>query len=112
MSFSAIPNVPQQGEISEWEATFYSAVKQNLDLLTGQYGNDFAAVLAGNVVIAPVPSMTLRQITTGDTLVIGADNVTSYTNYLTLLADMTKLANDVSTIRSRLNALIAVLGTD
>lgn len=109
MSFTALPNVPQQGELSEWEAAFFSAVKQNMDLLTGQYGSEFAAILGGDIVIAPVPAMTLRQINTGSTLVIGADNVTTYSNYLTLIADMTKLANDVAAIRSRLNALVIAI---
>lgn len=109
MSFTSIPNVPQQGELSDWEARFFTALKQNVDLLTGQRGTEFAAVLSGAVLIAPVPAMTLRQITTGDSLTVSGSAVTSYTNYTTLIADMTKLANDVSAVRARLNALIASL---
>lgn len=108
MSFSAMPPVPMVG-LDSFIASFMLSTKQNVELLTGQFGDTtFRAVLRGQITVVP-PIATLLQITArGNGLdIAGAvGTVPTLTDYQELLKSVQLLANDVEVIRQTLGALI------
>lgn len=109
MSFTTIPNIPQQSELTEWEARFMGAIKQNVELLTGQRADGrFAAFLVGSLDINAMGPMSLQQITAvGAGVTISGSDVPLLDDYTKLILDVIALANDVAEMRNTLNALIA-----
>jgi hypothetical protein len=113
MPFSALPPVPQ-ADNKEWQFRFNNAVKQNMELLTGQRGSaSDAALLKGQLTVNPVAEMNMRQVTaTGLGIAVNSAATTAVavqSDYVKLLVDVQTLANDVANIRATLNSLIEQL---
>jgi hypothetical protein len=110
--FSGIPTVPQSN-VDEATAQLLNAMKQNLELLTGSRGEvDGAskALLRGTVTVSTVANPQLQSVSPrGAGFTIGGAQVPAYTDYIALLADFQRLANDVNAMRETLNALIGQL---
>jgi hypothetical protein len=108
MSFSAMPPVPMVG-LDSFIAGFMLATKQNVELITGQYGDArLRAVFKGEVTVLPVTA-TLQQLTAkgaGWDIAGGTGTVPTLDDYGELLKSVQLLVNDVEVIRQTLNALI------
>lgn len=111
MSFAAMPAVPMTG-LDSFIASYMYAVKQNVEMLTGQYGDQsFRAVLSGFITVQPATG-TLLQITAkgaGWDIAGGTGTVPTLADYFELLKSTQLLANDVEVLRQTVNALIAQL---
>lgn len=113
MSFTSIPPMPQGGSFNDMEVRFLTAIKQNVELLTGQRdsASGSAAVLKSATDIDKLPAMTLQDISAnGSGVVISGSAVPLLTDYDKLLLNFISLANDVSTLYAKVNALIEKLG--
>lgn len=113
MAFSALPPVPT-ADNKEWQYRFNSAVKQNIELLTGQRGaTGTQSLLRGQVTVNLVAEMNMRQVTaTGAAVAVNSGTTTpvvTQADYAKLLVDVQTLANDVANIRATLNSLISQL---
>lgn len=111
MSFSAMPPVPMVG-LDSFIAAFMLSTKQNVELITGQYGDTrFRAVLKGQVTVLPASS-TLTQLTakgSGLDIAGAVGTVPTLADYHELLKNVQLLANDVEVLRQTVNALIMQL---
>jgi hypothetical protein len=113
MSFSALPPVPT-ADNREWLYRFNNAMKQNMELLTGQRGQASSrAILTGQVSLNAVPELNMRQVTaTGVGIAVNSAATTpvaTQADYVKLIIDVQTLANDVAAIRATLNSLIEQL---
>ena len=110
MSFSAMPPVPMVG-LDSFIAAFMLATKQNMELLTGQYGDiRFRSVVRGQVTVQPTPAASLTQLTAkGKGVTISGADVPTLADYRELLKNTQFLVNDVETLRQTVNALISQL---
>lgn len=110
--FSAIPAVPQSG-LSPLEFATISAIKENVELLTGArggVGSANSAVIKGQVSVGLAPTQQMTRITAeGNGFTISDVVVPSLTDYVKLLRDVQQLANDVANLRNTVNTLIAQL---
>jgi hypothetical protein len=108
--FVGVPSVPLT--IDPATARILLSLKENVELLTGQRGETDAAstaLLAGTIT-APTASSTFQTMTArGAGVVINNVAVPTVTDYLKLLQDVSRLANDVATLRTALNTLIVQL---
>lgn len=134
--FSGIPSLPQSG-VEEWNLRTLSALKQNVELLTGARGEtDLAskAIIRSQVTVNPPPVPALTSVSqlainpnisgltavnvtpvASGTPVIVAD--AGWTTFLGSLQsggyasaqDVQRLASDVAQLRAILNVLIAQL---
>ncbi len=134
--FSGIPSLPQSG-VEEWNLRTLSALKQNVELLTGSRGeNDLAskALIKAQFTVNPPPLPTITAVTqtnaavdVGDFRTFNASgeminptgvsvlntNSVSWTNVLggvqnaATIQDMQRLANDVAQLRAVVTTLIA-----
>jgi hypothetical protein len=111
MTFAAMPPVPMVG-LDSFIAAFMLSTKQNVELLTGQYGDiRFRSVLKGQVTVLPA-SGSLQQLTAkgaGYDIAGGAGVVPTIEDYQELLKSVQLLVNDVEVMRQTLNALITQL---
>lgn len=110
MTFTAVPPVPQQSELTDWEIRFLTALKQNVELLTGQRNAEagFAALLRGQFSVAGLGAMGLQQITaTGASVVISGSTVPLTSDYVKLINDVATLASDVAEVRAAFSILAA-----
>ena len=107
MPFAAMPPVPMTG-LDSFIASFMLATKQNVELLTGQYGDlNLRAVVRGQVSLTPV-TMTLTGVSArGDGVSISGTDVPTLADYQELVRTVQLLANDLSSTVSTLNALMA-----
>lgn len=110
--FSAIPN-PPQAEMTSWQYYMLSALKENVDLLTGARGEKDGAsraITKASITTAPVPAPSMRQLTAqGAGISIEGATVPALEDYTELLKNVQALANDVATLRNTLNTLIGQL---
>lgn len=110
--FSAIPSVPNQN-ISEWQSNILAALKENVELLTGQRGNAGAgnqAVIRGQVRVNQITAPTFTRVNaTGQGYTISGQNVAALDDFGKLINDVQLLANDVATLRLAFNTLVAQL---
>lgn len=107
MTFSAMPPVPMVG-LDSFIAAFMLSTKQNVELLTGQYGDvRFRSVLKGQITVQPASGSLLQLTAKGTGLdVAGAGFAPALADYQEALKSVQLLANDVEVIRQTLNALI------
>lgn len=114
MAFTAIPPVPQGGEINDWEFRFFTALKQDVEILTGQrLGTDGTAVLASSIGAQQMPSMLFQQVTASPNgVTISGSDVPLLAEYVKLMVDVQTLGADVATLRVLVNDLIAQLKGD
>lgn len=106
--FTSIPSIPQQG-LTDWQFNTLTAMKENIELLTGARGadNSVRAVIGGQVTVANPPNQTMTRVTaTGAGFTIGGVNVPSLDDYSKLVSDVQQLANDVANLQATVNALI------
>lgn len=109
MTFSAMPPVPMVG-LDSFIAGFMLSTKQNLELLTGQFGDPrFKSILKGSVGVMPVTATLLQITAKGNGVDISGTQVPTLADYQELLKSVQFLANDVEVIRQTLNALAAQL---
>lgn len=110
--FSAIPNPPQT-EMSGWQYYMLTALKENVELLTGARGekdNASRAVTKATVTVTQAPEQTMKQVTAqGAGINIDGAVVPALEDYTELLKNVQSLANDVAVVRATLNNLITQL---
>lgn len=108
--FTAIPTIPNQS-ITEWQSFVLAALKENVELLTGQRGGAGSrAVLKGEIRTAQTQRPVFSRVSaTGQGYTISGQNVAALDDFGRLINDVQLLANDVATIRQVLNALLADL---
>ena len=109
--FTSIPSIPQSG-LTDWQFNTLTAMKENLELLTGARGSSSAtrAVVTGQIGVQPAPSQSMAQVTaTGVGYTISGVTVPSLDDYIKLTQNVQSLANDVANLRNTLNALISQL---
>jgi hypothetical protein len=109
MSFVAMPAIPSEG-VTDGEVLMYSAVKQNIEQLTGQGSPLFSAVTRGAITVAPIPSLSVRPLTvSGAAYTISNVQVAPATEVVALASTVQQCVNDITTITNTLNALISQL---
>lgn len=110
--FAAVPAIPQAG-LTDWQGYVLSALKENVELLTGarrSSGVSSQAVVRGQVgVAAPAAQQMTRLSAQGAGYTISNVTVPSIEDYTKLLSDVQTLANDVATLRATVNTLILQL---
>lgn len=110
--YTPIPEIPLGG-MEEWMFVTLSAMKENIDLLTGQRGESDGASTAiskSSITVQPVPEQGLKQLSaTGAGFTINGVQVASLDDHVALMTDVRTLAVDVANVRATLNALIAQL---
>ena len=106
--FAAIPSIPQGG-LTDWQFNTLTAMKENLELLTGARGadNSVRAVVKGQVTVPNPPTQNMTRVTAqGTGFTIGGATVPSLDDYSKLVSDVQQLANDVANLRATVNTLI------
>lgn len=106
--FTAIPSIPQGG-LTDWQFNTLTAMKENIELLTGARGSDNSvrAVVGGQVTVASPSAQTMVRVTaTGAGFTISGVTVPSLDDYSKLVLDVQQLANDVANLRATVNTLI------
>jgi len=112
--FTAIPNVPQGGGITDWQFNTMTALKENLELLMGARGADASvrAVLSGQITVPNPTQQRMTQVSaTTAGFTIQNVKVPSLDDYTKLVSDVQLLANDVARLRDTVNTLINQLRT-
>lgn len=106
--FTAIPAIPQGG-LTDWQFNTLTAMKENLELLTGARGTDNSvrAVVAGQLTVPNPAGQTMTRVTAqGSGYTISGVTVPSLDDYTKLVSDVQQLANDVASLRATVNTLI------
>jgi hypothetical protein len=87
------------------------ATKQNVEILTGQYGDiRFRPIYRGQVSVQSIVAAQLQQLTAkGAGVSVSGVDVPTLADYVELIKSVQLLANDVEALRQVLNALIAQL---
>jgi hypothetical protein len=110
--FTAIPNIPQSG-LNDWQFSTLTAMKENIDLLTGARGErDSAsrAVTKSSITVDYPQTQRMQRITADGTgFVINGVKVPALSDYERALIDIQTLANDVAALRNTVNILIKQL---
>lgn len=110
--FTPIPAIPTSS-MSDWQFNTMSAMKENIELLTGSRGEKDGtsrALTTGAVTVKEAPAQTLPRITAqGNAVNISGATVPDMSDYAELLKNVQMLANDVTAIRDTLNTLISQL---
>lgn len=109
MVYSAVPPVPQ-GEITDWEFRFLTAIKQNVEVLTGQRPGGGGAIVNTQITIQPMNAMQFQQVTASSVgVTISGSNLPLLAEFVKLMVDVQTLGADVATLRATVNALILQL---
>jgi len=99
--------------MSDWQFNTLSAMKENIELLTGNRGEKDGtsrALTAGAVTVNEAPAQTLPRITAqGNAVNVSGAIVPDMSDYVELLKNVQMLANDVTALRTTLNTLISQL---
>jgi hypothetical protein len=106
--FTSIPSIPQGG-LTDWQFNTLTALKENVELLTGARGSDNSvkAVVSGQVTVANPPNQVMTRVNAeGVGFTVGSATVPSLDDYVKLVTNVQQLATDVSNIRATLNTLI------
>lgn len=106
--FTAIPPIPPGG-LTDWQFNTLTAMKENLELLTGARGVDksMRAIIKGQVTVSNPPTQNMTRVTAqGTGYTISGVLVPSLDDYGRLLSDVQQLANDVANLRATVNTLI------
>lgn len=110
--FAAVPAIPQ-GNLTEWQSAVLSALKENVELLTGARrtsGGSAQAVVRGQFTVSAPPAQNMTRLSAqGTGYTISNVTVPSIEDYSRLLSDVQTLANDVATLRATVNTLITQL---
>ena len=106
--FAAIPSIPQ-GSLNDWQFSTLTAMKENIELLTGARGSggEVKAVVSGQVTVANPAAQTMTRVTAqGAGFTISGSDGPSLEGYGRLISDVQQLANDVANLRATVNTLI------
>ena len=108
--FTGIPAIPTNG-LQDWQVLLFSAVKENIELLTGERGGGgLAAVLGSNIRVEPVPEQSMKAATAkGNGYTISGKPVADVHEFGKLIVDVNKLAYDLAKTNQALNTLIQQL---
>ena len=110
--YTAIPAVPVVG-IEEWQSQILSALKENVELLTGTRGEADLASAAFNrsriTVAAPAAQQMTQVRAQGSGVTLSGVNLPVLEDYNQLRADVQQLANDVARLRATVELLIRQL---
>lgn len=110
--FTSIPAIPQGG-MTDWQTILISAVKENVELLTGIRGEldgNSRAVTKGDVTLLELPLQDMKQVSAkGAGFTISGQEVAGLDDYGKLINDVQTLANDLAYTRRALNLLIRQL---
>jgi flagellar hook assembly protein FlgD len=109
-NFVSIPAVPQSG-LSQIELATLSAIKENVELLTGARGGGRRqAITKEQTDINLAPTQEMRQVSAiGRAVSINGTTVPTAEDYVKLVQDVQELANDVANLRDTLNTLLSRL---
>ena len=106
-NFAPIRDVPSQGT-TEWQYAMLSAMKENIELLTGQRTG--ARAITNDSVSVTQAAMNLKQVTAqGKGFTTPNGNAAQYEDYVQLYRDVITLANDLYNTQQVLNTLIQQL---
>ena len=106
--FTAIPAIPQGG-LNDWQFNTLTAMRENIELLTGARGSDNSvrALLSGQITVTNPPAQNMTRVTAqGAGFTISGATVPSIDDYGKLVSDVQQLANDVANLRATVNTLI------
>jgi hypothetical protein len=107
--FAGIPPIPQT-DIPDWNARILAALKENVELLTGQRGElgaDSQALTAGSITARNLTTVNYRGLSaSGQGVAINNVQVPTLVDYSYLLRDFQNLAADVENLRNLVNILI------
>jgi len=110
--YTAVPAVPLVG-IEEWQSQLLNAMKENIELLTGTRGEPDLASVAINrarLTVAVPPAQSMVQVSAqGSGATISGANIPILEDYVQLITDVQKLANDVANLRATVEVLITQL---
>jgi len=110
--YTAVPAVPLVG-IEEWQSQLLNAMKENIELLTGTRGEPDLASVAINrarLTVAVPPTQSMVQVSAqGSGATISGANIPILEDYVQLITDVQKLANDVANLRATVEVLITQL---
>ena len=110
--FTAIPAIPQTG-LTDWQFNALNSMKEDIELLVGSRGQSDGlsrAITKGMVGVEGVPPQNMTRVTAeGAGYTISGVTVPSLDDYVKLVSNVQELANDVSTLRTIVNALISQL---
>lgn len=129
--YTAVPALPQTG-VDEWQSRFLSAVKENVELLTGTRGEfdlASAAINRSTLTVSQPPEQQMTRVSAvgnGTSLpsgfqinpdgsggyvvdVTGNVSVPLLDDYNRLVLDVQRLSNDVANLRGTVAVLIAQL---
>lgn len=110
--YTPIPVVPP-AEMSSWQYEVFSALKENVELLTGLRGEEDGASIAvskSSINTVQAPEMLLQGVSAqGAGYTIEGASVPSSVDHNALISDVKTLVHDVASIRATLNALITDL---
>lgn len=111
MTFAAMPGVPTQG-LTDAEFRILTAIKQNIDLLTGQSANPaFRAVVSGQITVSTLGPLSATNVSlSGQAASVGGQVVPIASDFTALATTTQQLVNDMQLMRATLNSLIAQLG--
>jgi hypothetical protein len=109
--FTGIPELPP--DLGEWEYRTLTAIKQNLELLTGTRGElDGAskALVRSDVTVVPPTAVQFQALAArGAGVSISGVAVPSLDDYTILLQDVIRLSQDVTVLRATVSTLIGQL---
>lgn len=110
--YTAVPAVPLVG-IEEWQSQLLNALKENVELLTGTRGEPdlaSAAINRARLAVQVPPAQTMVQVSAqGSGVTISGANIPILEDYVQLITDVQKLANDVANLRATVEVLITQL---
>lgn len=110
--YVAVPPVPLTG-LDEVQAQLLNALKENVELLAGIRGEPDGASAALNrasLRVSVPPAQVMVQVTArGDGVTVGGASVPTIEDYVRLLSDVQRLANDVTNLRATVEVLIRQL---
>lgn len=110
--FTGIPSLPPAG-LDPAQARLLSAIKENVELLTGTRGEQDRASRAltrGQVNIRNLPEAQFRNLTArGDGIALSGAEMPTLQDYTRALQDIQRLSQDVDTLREYVQTLITQL---
>lgn len=109
--FIAVPNIPPDtSELKDWQAGLFSAVKENVELLSGTRGEAdllSRAIIRGDITVVQLGGQLMGRVSaSGAGYTISSVDVASLESHLALREDVQVLANDLYATRLAFDLLI------
>ena len=110
--FVGTPEIPD-GALLDWQAVLFSAIKENVELLTGTRGeSDLAsrAIVRGDFTVQQLGQQTMTTVSAkGEGFTISSQDVAGLDDYGLLINDVQELANDLFRTREAFDLLVRQL---